>query len=77
MVVVVGETTVLVVPVTSPTPASIEREVAPVTAQESVELPPVAIEVGLAAKEEMTGVDPTVTVTVEVEVVVPLEAVRV
>ena len=62
MVVVVGETTLLVVPVTSPTPLSMESEVAPVTVQESVELPPVPIVVGLAVKEVMTG--PAITVTV-------------
>ena len=46
-----------------------ESEVAPVTVQESVELCPELIEVGLAVKEEMTG--PAVTVTVAVAVTGP------
>ena len=71
----VGETTLLVVPVTAPTPLSMEREVAPVTVQASVELAPEAIEVGVAVKEVITGPEPTVTVTVAVELPPALVAV--
>ena len=52
-----------------------EREVAPVTVQASVELAPEAIEVGVAVKEVITGPEPTVTVTVAVELPPALVAV--
>ena len=60
----------LVVPVTGPTPWSIESVVAPVTVQESVELPPGAIDVGDAVNEAITGTG-TTTVTVAVRVELP------
>ena len=55
MVVVVGETTLLVVPVTSPTPLSIARAVAPVTFQARVVEPPGEMVAGDAVNTRMTG----------------------
>ena len=77
VVVVAGLTDVLVVPVTTPTPWSIESVVAPVTLQESVELAPGAIEVGDAVKDAITGTGTAVTVTVAVAVELPEEFVAV
>jgi hypothetical protein len=79
VVVAVGLTDVLVVPVTGPTPWSIESVVAPVTLQESVELAPGAIDAGDAVNDAITGTGTAVTVTVAVAVELPEEfmAVRV
>jgi len=69
--------TVLLVPVTVPTPWSMDNEVAPVTAHASVEDAPAAMVEGVAVNEEMTGVVPGLTVTVVVAVVLPAEFVAV
>jgi hypothetical protein len=55
--------TLALVPLTAPTPLSIERLVAPVTDHESVAFPPpLGSEPGEAEKREITGA-PVVTVT--------------
>ena len=79
MVVVVGETDVLV-PVTAPTPGVIERLVAPLVDQLKVELLPAVMVDGVAAKLAIVGVggwDTGVTVTVAVLVALPMTLVAV
>ena len=47
--------TLLLAPVTTPTPWSMDRLVAPVTLQERVELCPTWIDAGVAVKEAISG----------------------
>ncbi len=88
MIVAAGETLLLPVAATVPTPPLMDTEVAPLTVQLSVELPPALILAGLAVKELMTGFEgagccggggaaPTVTVAVLVTGPAALVAVRV
>ena len=71
MVVVVGRTVVLV-PVTGPTPWSIESSVAPSTFQESTLDSPPAIAAGAAVKDTMVGRPEAPTVRTSAVVVVPV-----
>jgi hypothetical protein len=64
-----GTFTVVLDPVTAPTPLSMESEVAPVTCQSSVTgPPPAAREDGVAVKEAMVGRARAATLTVAVDV---------
>jgi hypothetical protein len=62
---------VTLVPVTVPTPLSIESVVAPVTDHASVDEAPRAMVAGVAVKEAITGTGKGVTVTVAVAVEFP------
>ena len=66
-----GATTTLVRSETSPTPWSIDNEVAPVVVHESVADRPAWIDTGVAAKAEMTGFCGAPTVTVAVRCTLP------
>ena len=63
--------TVVLVPMTVPTPLSMESSVAPSTSQERTLEPPAAIAVGAAAKETMVGRPGRPTATVSDAVVLP------
>ena len=70
-------TGVLVSPVTVPTTGAMLSEVAPRTVHASVEVPPAAMDAGVAVKLLMVRAVPLVTVTVVVAVVLPLALVAV
>jgi hypothetical protein len=69
-VVVVGLTVVLD-PVTAPTPWLMEKVAAPSTVHTSVEYPPAVIVEGVAANDEITGAGTALTVTVADAVALP------
>jgi hypothetical protein len=74
----VGGLTLVLAPVTTPTPWSMETLVAPVTLQDRVELWPAWIDAGVAKNDAMTGTDPAgVTVTIAVWVAEPAALVAV
>jgi len=77
-VVVVAGFTVMLVPVTAPTPLLMLMVAAPVAAQESVAEPPAVISAAEVVKLAMAGPPTTATVTVAVAVApAALAAVRV
>jgi hypothetical protein len=69
--VVVAGLALALVPVTTPTPWLMERVVAPTTSHARVEDPPAMIVEGVAVKDEITGAETALTVTVAVAVVLP------
>jgi hypothetical protein len=65
--------TLVLVPVTVPTPWLIERDVAPVTLHPKSEEPPAVMVEGVAVKEDIVGTAAALTVTVALAVALPAE----